>query len=194
MNVVMHVRLRTETETLRRSWITSYRAVRLLRDALDVSVDDEMRSLVAILRMCGFTTMSSCGGHPERPTDGPYVILQCDPARAAERDAIQLVEATERLAALKACRLQTLRQADRLRLLVERFEAQRDLSSSSARLEVRPIGYAQYRLCFVHSDFSSILEPAEHQCEILRRQRAIEDFARFVAPRTANALAPGAQS
>lgn len=147
-----------------------------LVDELGRTVDETIAPLVAALRMSGFHTVSSCGGHEDRRTCGPYVMFRCEPAhkfydshRSSGSDA------------LAASQSMALREAHELLRLVKEF--QNPLGGAQQRLSVRPLGYAHFRLCFEQADFDSMTPEPEFAAILEARRRIIRGFMRFLVRR-----------
>lgn len=57
-------------------WSLAKKEVRHITDKLGMSVDKNIIDTVTVLRLLGFHTTGSCGGHVRRTTRGPYVNIQ----------------------------------------------------------------------------------------------------------------------
>lgn len=147
----------------------------LLNDRLGKPVDPKIRDLVTILRLLGFTTTASCAGHTYRVTTGPYVMFKSRASDTIHQEAKRCAEQVKRDALLNTARDVTLREAFSLRDLLEEFY-QSHTDSLSQVLEIRPVGYSGYRLCFRHADFSHVLSKSQHRTEIADRQRVLNQF------------------
>ena len=169
-------------DNLSESWRKEATLVRLLRDKLGLPVDRKVRDTIVALRLLGFTTSASCGGHGDRVTTGPYVMLHCKPASlivaAAKIEPAEKVRDT----LLFEARMLTLREATKLRRLVESFSHHQNRQGTSV-LEIRPVGYSGFRLCFVHADFSYVLSQAQHKPAIKARQAEMDSFCTYLETR-----------
>jgi pimeloyl-ACP methyl ester carboxylesterase len=162
--------------------------VRRLRDALGQTVDPEIELLVVALRICGFTTISSCGGHLDRATDGPYVMMHSMAGAQAMATALQACD-SEKLETLKRAQELTLRDADTLYESVAAFEQSRPARISEPRMEVRPVGHSDFRLCFVHADFDRIRSADDRCAELVRRREWVDRFADWLLAQSQQAIA-----
>ena len=72
------------------AWAQAKRETRLIRDELGMKVDKDIFETVSIMRLLGFNTTGSCGGHIRRMTTGPYVIFQSPEAQHYANKARQL--------------------------------------------------------------------------------------------------------
>jgi hypothetical protein len=155
--------------------------VRRFRDALGVPVDEAIEDVVVALRLLGFNTISSCAGHLDRPATGPYVMCKSDRAfEVLEKSREQMGRSSEEDGnLLKGSQTLALEDGNRLRLLLESYDAYRKIDPNLV-LEVRPAGYWAYRLCFVHAEFSHLLGPLEFGAVMDARQREMKRFAKFL--------------
>ena len=64
------------------AWRNAKREVKTLTDKLAMPVDPKIIETVAVLRLLGFTTVASCGGHVRRTTSGPYVMIEAPKAQS----------------------------------------------------------------------------------------------------------------
>lgn len=92
-------------------WSKEERKVKAFADALGNGMDPAIIPAVVALRLLGFHTIASCGGHLNRHTGGPYVLIESpkavllarkaqaisedDPAYLALRERADLARATE---------------------------------------------------------------------------------------------------
>lgn len=136
-------------------------------------VDRNIEDLVVALRLLGFRTTASCAGHLRRRTTGPYVMFECEAARA-----IMGAATVPRDVAVRQAEFQTLHDARRLRAIVDAFSRARP--AGGLALEIRPVGHHGYRLCVVHADFSTVLTGREHAAEVRGRQQLMDEFLRFL--------------
>ena len=172
----------TESElTQSRLWQEELTLVRGLRDALGMKVDPGIEEAVAALRLLGFQTTMSCAGHVDRATTGgPYIMFKSESAHAMYISTREELDPEVREATLRDCQIIALRDADRLRHIVERFSRSRSTSDNDQRLELRPVGHWGFRLCFVHADFSTLLSFREHKAEISARQSEMSLFTAYL--------------
>lgn len=68
-------------------WAYEERKVRTLTDALGNDMDAPITPAVVALRLLGFHTIASCGGHLDRHTGGPYVLIEASEAATLARKA-----------------------------------------------------------------------------------------------------------
>jgi hypothetical protein len=160
-------------------WGSEMEAVRKLRDKLGMPVDIKIRELVVALRLLGFTTTASCAGHRSRITTGPYVMLECKAAFRIFQSATADQSDETRDQLLFKARVETLAEATRLMELIDEFNQERS-SRSRELLEIRPVGYYGYRVCFVHADFSYILHRSMYQKILRTRQNDVDRFCKFL--------------
>lgn len=158
-------------------WRAETELVRKLTDALGMPIDRGIESTVVALRLLGFRTIASCFGHDARATTGPYVMFRSSAAiKVLGKGAVSASDASEREALQKRARRAALEDADSLRRIVDAFEK----ASSKDRLEVRVIGTTDFRLSFVHAEFSALLDSAGLLAVTRDRQARMSGFARHL--------------
>jgi hypothetical protein len=161
-----------------RIWEHEKRAVRALQDGLGRPVDQPVVETVAILRLLGLHTTSSCGGHADR-TLSPYIAFR-SPRTSALRPRTANVndEATAR----RLRRMTLKANADELASLLpllDRFYETRD-NPQSQRLIVQGFGLIGYRLTVQSADLL-LTTPRQARPALLKRQRdQLNDFTRFL--------------
>lgn len=62
--------------TKQEQWSLAKEEVKKITDKLGMPVDKKIIDTVTVLRLLGFHTTGSCGGHIRRTTRGPYVNIQ----------------------------------------------------------------------------------------------------------------------
>ncbi len=135
-------------------------------------VDEGIETLVCALRLLGFKTTASCSGHADRITSGPYVMMESPRGARIYRSATTSPEA------LKNAQLVTLREASFLLEIVRKWPAEK--FEADFRIEVRPVGYAYFRLCFGDADFDSVLESTRYAALLQRRSAALRSFTTYL--------------
>lgn len=152
-------------------------------------VDTGIEQTVVALRLLGFKTTMSCAGHADRITTGPYVMCESDEARTLYRsiESLRDVEAGE--IGRRNCQAITLREANRLRTLIDHFSTDRTTATSSVqRLEIRPVGHWGFRVCFVNADFDAVDALPRRITNLEQRQREIIRFTNFLKREIENQL------
>ena len=161
-----------------RIWEGEKQAVQALRDGLGRPVDRAIVETVAILRLLGLHTYSSCGGHAERGCS-PYVAFRSPDASTYREQAAN--EKDE--AAARRLRRMTLRANARelaqLLPLLDRFYSELNFPQSQ-RLIVQGFGLIGYRLTVQSADLL-ITNPQWLSLVMLKRQRdQLNGFTRFL--------------
>lgn len=139
-----------------------------------MAVDPEIERLVTALRLFGYSTVMSCGGHPDRRTTGPYVMLRSrsagDEIERAEREDDDVKKQRH----YRAARLLAQKEMLDLKRVVDQLNEDTEVASARCFLELRPSGHSGFRLCFVHSDFDELLEDAVY-IETIHARRSVMD-------------------
>lgn len=93
-----------------------------IHDRLGMTVDEEVRLLVAVLRCHNFVTTASCGGHLERKTTGPYIDIKSAEGLTLERKLQNSPHQNEAFFKLQdALILANLRDRSRLYAFIENY-------------------------------------------------------------------------
>lgn len=164
-------------------WLSELESVRLLRDQLGMPVDKGIEEAVVALRLLGFKTTASCAGHSSRLTTGPYIMFASASAGRTYAAAKKIDEEDKRQDMLRRCQHETLLAALPLKALVEDYTKQRRKPAPDRTLEIRPVGYCGFRLCFVHADFSITLSETQYMRVLRGRQREMGLFVRYLQNR-----------
>jgi hypothetical protein len=113
-----------------RAWQTAKLETRNVTDKLGMPVDKDIVETVSILRLLGFHTTASCGGHIRRITSGPYVIFESPKARhyaALARELNDSLNTRYKVLRRKADRLRAL-DLHRLSVYLDEFYQDRHLN------------------------------------------------------------------
>ena len=154
-----------------RRWRDELELVRGLRDQLGMVVDAEIETTVVALRLLGYKTVMSCGGHVDRRTTGPYVIFESESTHNLVTRAQQVSDEVREQALFREAQRVTQREALPLKTTIERFNLERVIAGATTLLELRPVGHSRLRLCFVHADFDGIIED-EVFVELMRSRQS----------------------
>lgn len=159
-----------------RRWRDELDLVRELRDQLGMIVDAEIEATVVALRILGYKTVMSCGGHVDRRTTGPYVTFESESTHDLVMRARQESDRVHEQELFREAQRVTQREALPLKKNIERFNLERVSAGATTLLELRPVGHSHLRLCFVHADFDGIVEDAPF-IELMRsRQSEMSKF------------------
>lgn len=163
---------------LRDIWERERRKVRQIRDGLGKPVDRQIVEAVTILRLLGFTTTGSCGGHADRMLS-PYVAFRS----AANADDRQRIEEAADQAARGRRKSQAIQhnaaELGRLLSLLERFYNTRAVPYRQ-RLICQGFGVIGYRLTTQDADLVTVA-PKDDRRELVKRQRREFDaFTKFL--------------
>jgi hypothetical protein len=157
-------------------WLRALNEVAQLTDKLGMSVDEEIAKTVAVLYLLGFMTVSSCGGHIDRITEGPYVILRSRRALLLEeklKESSMTDVERERIRGQIAM-ANFVDQARLFNLLCEFYTD--SLQHPRSALTLRMIGMSDFRLNCLGSELAYI-ESLEDQKRRLKQNRG--EMARF---------------
>ena len=169
----------TSTDTARDDWHAELTQVRSLRDKLGRPVDPPLESVVAALRLHGYRTISSCGGHIREYPRGPYVLVQSSAARYLQRKAEKDPEQDDELYAVlrrTATRYQSALLLDLLTVIAAFYDT-RPSPEPPVRLTVNSLPWTMVNVSPAGSDILPCLTRAE-QIEMLARMRQeLNDFA-----------------
>jgi hypothetical protein len=159
-------------------WDQEKRAVRRLRDGLGRPVDPGIVETVAILRLLGFTTTGSCGGHADRLL-APYVDFRsatnADDRRRLEEAADQVTRRRRKNQAIR----HNAAELGRLVPLLERFYDGSAVPYRQ-RLICQGFGVIGYRLTTQDADLVAVFSKDERR-ELVRRQRhEFDTFTTFL--------------
>ena len=107
-------------------WDKTLLEVEQLKDALGRGLDPGSRELVACLRMIGLNTVMSCEGHPDRQTEGPYVMFRSAEALSMEAQYWMLARDSKRKSGearelRKVAYELNMRERQKITPLLERF-------------------------------------------------------------------------
>lgn len=159
-------------------WEREKRAVRQLRDGLGKPVDQAIVETVAILRLLGFHTDSSCGGHFDRAAS-PYVAVRA-PSNQADR---RRIEEAGTQGEKRRCKNQALQhnagELARLLPLVERFYETRNVPQSR-RLTCQGFGLIGYRLTTQSADLVHIASKVERHRLVDAQRQEFDAFTEFM--------------
>ncbi|MDB5160218.1 MAG: hypothetical protein JWO99_481 [Candidatus Saccharibacteria bacterium] len=143
-----------------RRWRDELELVHGLRDQLGMVVDAEIETTVVALRLLGYKTVMSCGGHVDRRTTGPYVTFESESTHDLVMRAQRESDTVREQELLREAQRVAQREALPLKKKIERFNLERVIAGATTLLELRPVGHSRLRLCFVHADFDGIVEDA----------------------------------
>lgn len=164
------------SSTQHEAWAQALREAQRLKDGLGRSLDREIIETVAVLRLMGFSTTMSCGGHLSRITGGPYVRF-CSPAAKKYHEQYKQIDPAglegKRLAS-KAYRA-NLRERQKLLPYLEKFYRGRDVPYGQ-RLTLRSPSMSSTYLYCQSAELARIFDQAERR-EILTANR--QEMAAF---------------
>lgn len=155
-----------------RKWQSVLAQVAGITDRLGMPVDKEIVETVAILQLFGFMTTSSCEGHADRITEGPFVILRSSAAFACEKQLMDIANRDSQEFADLKNKLTCLSIAEQRKLstLLKDFYASRKQYSAGEMLTLRMIGRSDFRLNCQGSELA-YAEDAHARAERLARNR-----------------------
>jgi hypothetical protein len=124
--------------TKQEQWSLAKKEVRQITDKLDMPVDKKIVDTVTVLRLLGFHTTGSCGGHIRRTTRGPYVNIQSTKSMSYTERAFS-IHNTKSDEYRKLCRKANYYRAQdlqRLTMYLSSFYKNRPLQNYSSHLIV----------------------------------------------------------
>ena len=166
------------TKDQKDAWEREKRAVRRLRDGLGKPVDQPVVTLLVALRLLGFHTHSSCGGHFDRPSS-PYVAFRS----AKNQVDRQQIESASTQAAARRLRNKAIQhnagELARMLRLVECFYDER-LTPRSQQLIVQGFGVIGYRLTAQAADLVYVAANDERRELVDAQRREFDAFTDFL--------------
>ncbi|MFC8852944.1 hypothetical protein ACFT5D_07810 [Streptomyces sp. NPDC057144] len=188
------------TTEQRQIWEREKRAVRRLRDSAGKPVDPGITETVAILRLLGLTTTSSCAGHLDRRV-GPWVGFK-SPRVAADRERMNHAadRSPEKRRALRLALKHNAAELQTLVGLLDRFYDERAVPSSR-RLIVQGFGVVGYNLSSQSADLLRLVPRDQRRALLVSQRDELRAFTDFLkaeffgtkndAPSSATPPAPG---
>lgn len=115
------------TANQQKRWTAARQETLCLKDGFGMPVDPEVVDVVTALRLLGFLTTMSCGGHVERFTGGPYVMFTSNSSIKLSRirNSLPADQLNERKKLDKEVRAHTLMERLRLFELLSAFYEER---------------------------------------------------------------------
>lgn len=155
-------------------WDEVRRRTARLVDGLGVPIDAEILDFVTTLRYVGYETILSCGGHADRITGGPYVVIISKKGRSIlERDPS---DKRNRLLARQA----TAAEAMSLYELLAKFYIHHQLDYSQ-QVTLRMIGNDAFRIGCHGADLLDAEQDSERRKDRIRRYRKeLDEFSKFI--------------
>lgn len=168
---------------MRRSdvWSNAVNKTRGLKDGLGMPIDFEITPTVAILRLMGFRTTSSCAGHLRRITNGPYVIFVSPKARKYEIKLQQIgnyADPEYKTTAKKATR-ESVRERQRLIAYLKTFYANRH-KAYDQQLVVCPLGLSASQLYCLGVDRALIVGEKDRKILLEADREEIRAFTEYL--------------
>lgn len=139
-----------------------------------MGVDPEIEKLVTALRLLGYKTVMSCGGHLSRRTTGPYVVIRSEATGEFVDRAESEVDESKKQHWFREAQQLAQQEVLGLKYDVEAVNEYEGTTSRQEVMELRPSGHSNFRLCFVHSDFDGQLDHATYAEKIRSRRAAIK--------------------
>ena len=139
-----------------------------------MSVDPEIEKLVTALRLLGYKTVMSCGGHLSRRTTGPYVVIRSEATGEFVKRAEREVDESKKQQWFREAQQLAQQEVLGLKYHVEAVNECDGITSREGVMELRPSGHSSFRLCFVHSDFDKQLDNTAYTEKVRSRQAAIK--------------------
>lgn len=166
------------TEHQKGIWEREKRAARRLRDGLGKPVDRQAVDVVAILRLLGFSTTSSCGGHFDRAAT-PYVAFRSEDNQY-ERQRIEEANSSVAKQHWKKQAIQhNAAELGRLLGYLERFYTDRDVPLRR-RLICQGFGVIGYRLTTQGADLVYVLSKDERRRLVIQQRQEFDAFTEFL--------------
>ncbi|WP_217241378.1 hypothetical protein [Streptomyces sp. AC555_RSS877] len=178
------------TKEQRELWEAEKHAVRQLRDGMGMAVDRPIIDTVAVLRLLGFHTYMSCGGHIDRAL-GPSVSIASPHADEHRRRAHEAEKQGDREQARRAWQMVERHNAVELRrlvLLLARFYDGREVPHDH-RLVAQGFGRLRYDLGSHSRDLLRVVPRNQRRALLDKQRQELRDFTdflkveRFSAPR-----------
>jgi hypothetical protein len=181
----------TAIQDWQKVWRSALMQTRRITDKLGMPVDKEVVETVAILRLMGFHTSASCGGHVRRITGGPYVMFDSPKADVYAQKCRDISEPTSPLFKqfYKKARLENLKEQAQLFALLAKFYASRSVPFSQ-RLTLRTVGYSTGRLECQGASMAEIAHLSERKKILEDDRNEFRDFTEFL--KAEHGMAPAA--
>lgn len=130
-------------------WQQAKNEVRHLTDRRGMSVDPGILETVAAFRLLGINTTSSCAGHTERTSSGPYVAFVSVQTREYERQAQDIGDSSNReYKQLRQKAIESnIREMQKILPYLDQFYTNREVPYNQ-RLIIKNVGpIASYLMC-----------------------------------------------
>jgi hypothetical protein len=157
-----------------RQWDEALKLVRRLEDSQGMRVDPEIEQLVTALRLLGYKTVMSCGGHLDRRTTGPYVVIRSQATGELVDHAEREVDESKKQQWFREAQNLARQEVLGLKRHVDTVNERNDGTGRQSIMELRPSGHSSFRLCFVHADFDGQLDDTSYAEAIRSRRATIE--------------------
>lgn len=172
-----------QLDTLGRRWANEERKVRTLTDALGNDMDASITPAVVALRLLGFHTIASCGGHLDRHTGGPYVLIEVPEAATLAQKAQKIDDENPDYLVLR--HQADLARATALRRVCDWLRAFYD--ERAVDHDNRIVAHSMPWFLILmepSSDLILTMDRSEARRFLNANRREFEDFASFVRSRT----------
>lgn len=150
-------------------------------DKLGMPIDAQIIRPVAALRRYSFFTISSCEGHWNRRTGGPYITFESPEAPAYEEKLKQLVfDGPEFNALRNELMAKNLQERARFMALLDEYYGER---TSPVRITIRNIGPGTTKLRCHDVESAQQLDPETKKIWLRAAQTEFNDFADWLVSR-----------
>ncbi len=156
-----------------------------LVDKLGCPIDPKILDVVAALRMHGIHTISSCEGHADRPTGGPYVMFESPKTRELrEKYRSEEKGSKEYKFWHKKAVQENMPEIKKMLLLLEGFYKDR-IVANDQHLIVRSFDSSIGELMCQSADIAYALGLADRKALLARNQaemQAFEEYLKLASP------------
>ncbi|MBL8159514.1 hypothetical protein JNJ66_03595 [Candidatus Saccharibacteria bacterium] len=169
-----------ETATKEEAWQKAVKQVLAIQDKLGMPIDKEITEAVAALRLHGFNTISSCGGHVARNTGGPYVLFESQLALHHAQEARKLVDHKQKYLALrKKAKDASALEINKLLVLLENFYANRQVAYRQ-QIVVQYMPLSIYSLHIVGAEAMETVYGVYKSATLQLYQKEFADFSEYL--------------
>lgn len=162
------------------TWKRATDEVRALTDGLGLPVDKHIVPTVTALRLLGYSTIMSCGGHSDRITGGPYVVFISEDAKRIWQNCKSTNDPKSKAykIAFKRATIAAITERNHLWNLLEEFYDKRS-SNYNQRLTLRTVLFTT-RLTCTGADQAYICNKEERKKLLAANREEMQTFALFL--------------
>ncbi|MFF5363170.1 hypothetical protein ACFY4I_27890 [Streptomyces scabiei] len=166
------------TREHKKIWDAEKRKVRRLVDGVGMPVDRHIVETVAILRLMGFKTHMSCGGHVDRAR-GPWVSFRPRQADTYSSKAHGEDDSAKTRRYWRLVEKYNAREMQRLLPYLVRFYENRQVPYER-QLIVQGFGRLRYDLTTLDKDLIRLVDKTQRRAHLDRQRQEFRDFTEFL--------------